>query len=407
MISTNPELRSAVRAAAERLRGGVLRTPTDRSRTLSQLIGGDVFLKLETRQVTGSFKERGALNALSLLSPEQRARGVITMSAGNHAQGVAYHAQRLGIKATVVMPDGTPFLKVRRTRDYGAEVVVHGATFEQSSAYVHEQVERHGATLIHPYDDLNVIAGQATATLELLEDAGTDLDAIVVPVGGGGLIAGAVLAVDAFGSKAEVIGVETEFYPALYAEMKGEVPFIGGVTIAEGIAVEKVGRLPLSLVRDVVRDVLLVSEPAMEAGIAYLLEDEKLVAEGAGAAGVAAIRNNVERFRGKRIATLLSGGNLELGMLASVIVRSRMRAGRVVQIRVLMVDKPGGLVAIATAVNDANANVLDVLHHRLFGSVPAKYAQLDLTCELQRPEDIEQILANIVERGYEAQVIAG
>ncbi len=407
MISTNRELRSAVQAAAERLRGGVLRTPTDRSRTLSQLIGGDVFLKLETRQITGSFKERGALNALSLLSPEQRARGVITMSAGNHAQGVAYHAQRLGIKATVVMPDGTPFLKVRRTRDYGAEVVVHGATFEQSSAYVHEQVERHGATLIHPYDDLNVIAGQATATLEMLEDAGTDLDAIVVPVGGGGLIAGAVLAVDTFGSKAEVIGVETEFYPALYAEMKGEVPFIGGVTIAEGIAVEKVGRLPLSLVRDVVRDVLLVSEPAIEAGIAYLLEDEKLVAEGAGAAGVAAIRNNVERFRGKRIGTLLSGGNLELGMLASVIVRSRMRAGRVVQIRVLMVDKPGGLVAIATAVNDAKANVLDVLHHRLFGSVPAKYAQLDLTCELQRPEDIEQILANIVERGYEAQVIAG
>ena len=408
MISTNNELRSAVRAAAERLRGGILRTPTDRSRTLSQLIGSEVFLKLETRQVTGSFKERGALNALSLLSAEQRARGVITMSAGNHAQGVAYHAQRLGIKATVVMPDGTPFLKVRRTRDYGAEVVVHGETFEQSSAYVHEAVERTGATLIHPYDDLNVIAGQATATLELLEDAGTDLDAIVVPVGGGGLIAGAVLAVEAFGSKAEVIGVETEFYPALYAEMKGEVPFIGGVTIAEGIAVEKVGRLPLSLVRDVVRDVLLVSEPAMEAGIGVSARGRKVEwLEGAGAAGVAAIRDNLERFRGKRVGTLLSGGNIDLGMLSSVIVRSRMRAGRVVQIRVLMVDKPGGLVAIATAVNDAKANVLDVLHHRLFGSVPAKYAQLDLTCELQRPEDIDQILANIVERGYEAQVIAG
>jgi threonine dehydratase len=407
VISTNIELRSAVQAAVERLRGGVLRTPTNRSRTLSHLIDGEVFAKLETRQITGSFKERGALNALLLLSDEQRQRGVITMSAGNHAQGVAYHAGRLGIKATVVMPDGTPYLKVRRTRDYGAEVVVHGATFEESSAYVHAQVERGGLTLIHPYDDLNVIAGQATATLELLEDAGTDLDAIVVPIGGGGLIAGAVLAADLFGSKAEIVGVETEFYPALYAEMKGEVPFIGGVTIAEGIAVEKVGRIPLSIVRDVVREVLLVSEPAIEAGIAYLLEDEKLVAEGAGATGVAAIRNNVERFRGKRVATLLSGGNIELGMLSSVIVRSRMRAGRVVQIRVLMVDKPGGLVAIATAVNDANANVLDVLHHRLFGSVPAKYAQLDLTCELQRPEDIKQILANIVERGYEAEVITG
>ncbi|MGA2394735.1 MAG: threonine ammonia-lyase [Candidatus Lustribacter sp.] len=407
MISTTTEQRGAVQAAIARLHGGVLRTPTDRSRTLSQFTGGDVFLKLETRQVTGSFKERGALNALSLLDDEQRRRGVVTMSAGNHAQGVAYHAARLGIAATVVMPDGTPFLKVRRTRDYGAEVVLHGATFEESSAYAHELVERTGATLIHPYDDLNVIAGQATATFELLEDAGTELDAIVVPVGGGGLIAGAVLAVDLFGSKAEVIGVESQFYPALYAEMKGEATIIGGITIAEGIAVEKVGRIPLSIVRDVVRTVLLVSEPAIEAGIAYLLEDEKLVAEGAGAAGVAAIQRNVERFRGKRVGTLLCGGNIDLGMLASVIVRSRMRAGRVVQIRVLMVDKPGGLVAIASAVNDANANVLDVLHHRLYGSVPAKYAQLDLTCELQRPEDIEQILANIAARGYEASIITG
>jgi threonine dehydratase len=400
-------MHDAVLAATERLRGGVLRTPSERSRALSQLTGGEVYLKIESRQVTGSFKERGALNALLLLTPEQRARGVVTMSAGNHAQGVAYHAARLGIKATVVMPDGTPFLKVRRTQDYGAEVVLHGATFEESSKYGYALVERTGATLIHPYDDMNVIAGQATATLELLEDAGTDLDAILVPVGGGGLIAGAVLAAEAFGSMAEVIAVETEFYPALYAELKGEDAIIGGVTIAEGIAVARVGRLPLSIIRERVRDVLLVGEPAIEGAIAYLLEDEKLVAEGAGAAGVAALRTNVERFRGKRVATLLCGGNIDLGMLASVIVRSRMRAGRVVQIRVLMVDKPGGLVAIATAVNDANANVLDVLHHRLFGSVPAKYAQLDLTCELQRPEDIEHILANIAARGYEAQVIAG
>ena len=400
-------MQDAVQAATERLRGGVVRTPTERSRTLSQLIGGEVYLKIETRQVTGSFKERGALNALLQLTPEQRERGVVTMSAGNHAQGVAYHAARLGIKATVVMPDGTPFLKVRRTQDYGAEVVLYGASFEESSKYGYALVERTGATLIHPYDDMNVIAGQATATLELLEDAGTDLDAIVVPVGGGGLIAGAVLAVEAFGSKAEVVAVETEFYPALFAELKGEDAIIGGVTIAEGIAVARVGRLPLSIIRDRVRDVLLVGEPAIEGAIAYLLEDEKLVTEGAGAAGVAALRNNVERFRGKRVGTLLCGGNIDLGMLASVIVRSRMRAGRVVQIRVLMVDKPGGLVAIATAVNDASANVLDVLHHRLFGSVPAKYAQLDLTIELQRPEDIEQILSNIAARGYEATVIAG
>jgi threonine dehydratase len=407
VISTNRDMIEAVRAAVERLRGGVVHTPTDRSRSLSNLIGGDVFCKLETRQVTGSFKERGALNALSLLTAEQREQGVVTMSAGNHAQGVAYHAARLGIKATVVMPDGTPFLKVRRTQDFGADVVLHGPSFKESSQYGYELVERTGATLIHPYDDANVIAGQATATLELLHDAGTDLDAIIVPVGGGGLIAGAVLAVEAFGSNAEVIGVETEFYPSLYAELKDQPMVVGGVTIAEGIAVEKTGRIPLSIVRDTVRDVLLVSEPAIEGAIAFLLEDEKLVVEGAGAAGVAALRSNVERFRGKRVGTLLCGGNIDLGMLASVITRARMRAGRVVQIRVLMVDKPGGLVAIATAVNDARANVLDVLHHRLFGSVPAKYAQLDLTIELQRPEDIDEILSNIAARGYEAAVIEG
>jgi len=381
VISAQSELRDAVQSAVERLRGGVIRTPTERSRTLSHLIGGDVFLKLETRQVTGSFKERGALNALSLLSEEQRRRGVVTMSAGNHAQGVAYHAARLGIAATVVMPDGTPFLKVRRTEDYGAKVELHGATFEQSSVYGRALAERTGATLIHPYDDLNVIAGQATATLEMLEDAGADLDAIVIPVGGAGLIAGAVLATQVYGSKAEVIGVESQFYPALYAEMRGETTVVGGMTIAEGIAVERVGRIPFSIVRDTVREVLLASEPALEGAIAYLLEDEKLVTEGAGAAGVAAIRSNPERFRGKRVGTLLCGGNIDLGMLSSVIQRARMRAGRVVQIRVLMVDKPGGLVA--------------------------KYAQLDLTIDLQRPEDIEQILANIAARGYEAEVIAG
>jgi threonine dehydratase len=400
------ERAASVRAAADRIRGGIVRTRTDRSRALSQLIGGDVFCKLETRQVTGSFKERGALNALLQLTDEQRERGVVTMSAGNHAQGVAYHAARLGIRATVVMPDGTPFLKVRRTRDYGAEVVLEGATFEQSSAFAHALIARTGATLIHPYDDVNVIAGQATATLELLEDAG-DLDTILVPVGGGGLIAGAVLAVEAAGSRAEVVGVETEFYPALAAELRGEIAVIGGITIAEGIAVERVGRIPLEIVSGTVREVHLVSEPHIEAAIAFLLEEEKLVVEGAGAAGVAALRSDPARYAGKRVGTLLCGGNIDLGMLASVIVRSRMRAGRVVRIRVRIVDKPGQLVAIATAVNDAHANVLDVAHHRLFGSVPAKYAELDLTCELQRPEDIAAIIANIADRGYEAEVVQG
>lgn len=401
------DARVIVREAVERIAGGVERTPTSRSRTLSATIGGDVFLKIETRQATGSYKERGALNALLQLTPEQRAQGVVTPSAGNHAQAVAYHGTRLGVKTIVVMPEGTPMLKVRRTRGYGADVVLHGDSFIEAAEYALALVARTGATLIHPYDDAHVIAGQATATLEMLEDAGTDLDAILIPVGGGGLIAGAVLAVEAFGSKAEVIGVQTEFFPALYAEMKGEPVRVGGVTIAEGIAVTSVGRLPLSIVRDVVRDVVLVSEPAIESAIAYLLEDEKLVAEGAGASGVAALQSFSERFAGKRVGTILTGGNIDLGMLASVIVRSRMRAGRVVRIRTRIVDKPGQMVAVAMAISDAGANILDVAHHRLFGSVPAKYAELDLTCELERAEDIRAIIANIESRGYECEVVQG
>lgn len=399
-------LAETVPAAAERLRGGIVRTPTDRSRSLSALTGGDVFLKIETRQVTGAFKERGALNALSQLDAAARARGVVTMSAGNHAQGVAYHASRLGIRAVVVMPEGTPFLKVRRTRDYGAEVVLHGNSFEDSAAHARSLAERSGATVIHPYDDFDVIAGQGTATLELLADV-PDLDVLLVPVGGGGLIAGAVLAAQAAGRGLEIVGVQTESYPALYGALHGTPVEIGDVTIAEGIAVRAIGEKPLSILRGAVRDVLLVSEPAIESAISSLLEDEKLVAEGAGAAGVAALQTYAERFRGKRVATILCGGNIDLGMLAAVIVRSRMRAGRVVRIRVRIVDKPGQLVAIASAVCDSGANVLDVAHHRLFGSVPAKYAELDLTCELQRPEDIALIVENIAQRGYEAEVLEG
>jgi threonine dehydratase len=396
----------AVFAAAERLRGGIIRTPTDRSRVLSNLIGGDVFLKVETRQVTGAFKERGALNALLGLDAEQRRHGVVTMSAGNHAQGVAYHAGRLGIRSVVVMPEGTPFLKVRRTGDYGAEVVLHGETFEDSSAYARGLADDTGATLIHPYDDLDVIAGQATATLELLQDA-PDLDVLLIPAGGGGLIAGAVLAAQALGAEVEVVGVQSESYPALYAAVHGIPVEIGDVTIAEGIAVRAIGEIPLSILRDAVREVLLVSEPALETAIATLLEDEKLVTEGAGAAGVAALQTYAARFAGKRVGTILCGGNIDLGMLAAVIVRARMRAGRVVRIRVRIVDRPGQLVAIASAVCDAGANVLDVAHHRLFGSVPAKYAELDLTCELQRPEDLQLVTDNIAQRGYEAEVLDG
>ena len=394
----------AVRAAADRIRSGILRTPTVRSRVFSNAIRGDVYLKIENRQTTGSYKERGALNAMLLLSPEQRERGVITMSAGNHGQAVAYHGARLGLQTTVVMPETTPFLKVRRTRSYGAEVVLHGLTFDDAADFARSTAERTGATVVHPYDDPDVIAGQATATLELLEDAGTDFDVLLVPVGGGGLIAGATLAVAARNSSAEIIGVQSAFYPSVQSARTG-VFGAGGPTIAEGIAVKRLGRLPLSVIATAVNDVILVSEAAIETAIAHLLEDEKLVAEGAGATGVAALLEYSERFAGKRVGTLICGGNIDLGMLASVIVRHRMRSGRVVRIRVHMVDKPGELASVAVAISEAGANVLDVAHHRVFGSISAKHAELDVTVEVERPEDLPSIMAAISERGFEAEVV--
>jgi threonine dehydratase len=402
---TTLEVSSAdVRAAADRIRSGIVRTPTSRSRVLSAAAGAEVYLKLETRQTTGSYKERGALNAMLVLDTAQRARGVVTMSAGNHGQGVAYHGARLGLNTIVVMPETTPFLKVRRTRDFGAEVVLVGATFDDAAAHARALAERTGATVVHPYDDARVIAGQATATLELLEDAG-DLDVVLVPVGGGGLIAGAVLAVQAAGSRAEVIGVQSAFYPSVAAAFSGEVVAPGGPTIAEGIAVKRIGALPQALIAEAVRDVVLVAEPAIETAIAMLLEEEKLVVEGAGAVGVAALQSDPARFAGKRVGTLLCGGNIDLGMLASVIVRHRMRSGRVVRIRVHMVDKPGELAAVALAISDARANVLDVAHHRVFGSISAKHAELDVTVEVERPEDLPAIMESIASRGFEAEVV--
>jgi threonine dehydratase len=376
----------AVRDAADRIRSGVRRTPTVRSRSLSNALGADVFLKIENRQTTGSYKERGALNAMLMLSVAERERGVITMSAGNHGQAVAYHGARLGLRTTVVMPATTPFLKVRRTRDFGATVVLYGETFDDASAHARELAAAAGATVVHPYDDENVIAGQGTATLELLEDAGGDLDFVVVPIGGGGLIAGATLAVAAFGSRAEIVGVQSAFYGGVAAALAGLPPPSGGPTIAEGIAVKQPGRRTLEYIRAGVRDVMLVSE-------------------GAGAAGVAALFTDPPRFAGKRVGTILCGGNIDLGMLAAVIVRHRMRSGRVARIRVHMVDKPGELATVAFAISEAGANVLDIAHHRVFGSLSAKHAELDVTVEVERPEDLDGIMNAIFERGFEAEVV--
>jgi len=394
----------AVRAAAERIAPGILHTPTVRSRSLSQTIAGQVYYKTENRQTTGSYKERGALNAMLMLSDAARARGVMTMSAGNHAQAVAYHGTRLGLRTTVVMPETTPFLKVRRTREFGAHVVLVGETFDDAAVHARELAARSGATIVHPYDDADVIAGQATATLELLMDAPCELDLLLVPVGGGGLIAGAVLAVEALGMRTDVVAVQSSFYAGIGAA-RGERAAHGGPTIAEGIAVARIGSLPLETIAGRVGAAILVSEAALETAIAHVLEEEKLVAEGAGVAGIAALLADPERFAGKRVGTILCGGNIDLGMLASVIVRHRMRSGRVVRIRVQMVDKPGELASVAVAISAAGANVLDVAHHRVFGSISAKHAELDVTVEVERPDDLPSIMAAIAARGFEAEIV--
>jgi threonine dehydratase len=301
------------------------------------------------------------------------------------------------------MPETTPLLKVRRTRDFGARVVLAGTTYFEAAAHARELVAERGAQLVHAYDDPDVIAGQGTATLELLEDA-DGLDAIIVPVGGGGLISGAVLAVDATGSGATVVAAQTTAYPSFLAA-RDDVAVPGGPTIAEGIAVDVLGRLPYEIIAGVVRETYLLTEPEIETAIAYLLEDEKLVAEGAGAIGVAALQSTLSRFAGLRVGILICGGNIDLGMLASVIVRARMRAGRVARIRVRMVDKPGELARVAVAIANAGVNVLDVTHHRVLGTLSAKHAELDVTVELERAADVETVLAEILARGFDAELV--
>jgi len=399
-----PLEKNAVRIAADRIAPAVVRTPVVRSLELSARIAGDVFLKLENLQVTGSFKSRGALNALLAHGVKDFSNGVITMSAGNHAQAVAYHARRLGIPATIVMPETTPLLKIRRTRELGAHVILHGDNLADCVDLVNTLVSEEHLQLIHPYDDLDVVCGQATATYELLEDVGA-LDVLLVPVGGGGLIAGAVLAAGERGENLEILGIESTHYAAFRAAMTGSESITGMATIADGIAVKQPGKLPLAIAKRGVKEILLVTEPAIETAIEYLLEQERLVAEGAGAVGVAALLSNEERFRGKRVGIIISGGNIDPGLLASVIARSRIRSGTVARIRVHIIDRPGQLGAIATAVASVGANVLDVAHHRLMGEVPVRYAELDLTVEVEDASGAQAILAALAERGFRAEIL--
>ena len=389
-----------IRAAARVIEGHVDRTPFRKSTTLSTMTGAEVYLKFENQQFTASFKERGALVKLSSLDPEQRRRGVIAMSAGNHAQGVAHHATRLGIPATIVMPVTTPFNKVHQTRLLGARVILHGSQLTESEARAQELATEEQLSFVHPYDDEAIIAGQGTIALEMLEDQ-PGLDCLCVPIGGGGLLAGMGIAARALKPGIELVGVQTRAYPAMHAALTQTTPEFGTQTIAEGIAVRNVGRLTRVLLTALLDGILLVDEPDLENAISLLISIEKTVAEGAGAAGLAALLAHPERFRGKRVGLVICGGNIDTRLLGIVLQRQLVRERRIVSFRFESADQPGALGRIAGLIGEHGGNIIDVTHHRLFLDVPAKAADLDFTVETRDSEHTDTIETALRQAGLQ------
>ena len=390
---------STIEAAAQAIAGEVMRTPMLPAPRLSQASGADVFVKYENLQVTNSFKERGALNKLLSLSKAERTAGVIAMSAGNHAQAVAYHARRLGIPATIVMPMTTPFVKVAATEAHGANVVLHGEGVGESEIRAQALAADHGFTFVHPYDDEAVIAGQGTIGLEMLADA-PDLDALLVPIGGGGLISGVAIAAHARNPAIEIVGVEAALYPSMWNALNGAQRASGGPTLAEGIAVKNVGALTLPIVREHVSDIILVDEAHLERAVNALLILQKAIAEGAGAAGLAALLSEPERFRGRKVGLILCGGNIDPRILASIMVRELEREQRIVSFRLTIPDRPGILGQIATRLGELGANILGVTHRRRFLDVPAKGARLDVTVETRDGDHADAMLRALQADGY-------
>ncbi len=390
-----------VRAAASAIAGAVKQTPYQQSETLSAMLGCEIWLKFENLQFTASFKERGALNKLLQLSDAQKAQGVIAMSAGNHAQGVAYHAKRLGIPAVIVMPEGTPTVKVVGTRSHDATIMLKGATLEDSAQFAATYGEEHGLTFIHPYDDPLIVAGQGTAALEMLEQ-GPALDAMVVPIGGGGLMSGMGIVAKALAPQMEVIGAQSALYPAMYAAFNGqELPEgLGGDSLAEGIAVKRPGKLTTEIVKAVVDDIVLVSEAQLERAVTLFLDIEKTVAEGAGAAGLAAVLADRERFAGKRLGLVICGGNIDLRLLSDVLTRELARAGRIARLTIDVRDRPGELATLTRILADQDANILDISHHRVFTSTPAKGARTIFEIETRDRQHLDDVVYAISAHGY-------
>ncbi len=389
-----------IEAARRTIAGHVLRTPMLPAPPLSALTGAEVFVKYENLQVTNSFKERGACVKLAALSAAERRRGVIAMSAGNHAQAVAYHARRLQIPATIVMPVTTPFVKVQSTEAHGAAVVLHGETLAQAQARAETIAAADNLVWVHPYDDPHVIAGQGTIALEMLDDV-PDLDVLIVPIGGGGLIAGCAIAARAKKPAIEIVGVESLLYPSMWNALhEGREKPCGGATLAEGIAVNNIGKLTLPIVRRLVGDIILVDEALIERAVNAFLTLQKTIAEGAGAAGLAAMLAEPRRFRGRKVGLILCGGNIDPRMLASIMVRELERTDCIVSFRLTIPDRPGVLGQIASRLGELGANILTVDHHRLFLDVPAKGAKLDVTMETRDGAHAERIFRALADDGY-------
>lgn len=393
-----------IQAAATRLQGQVLDTPCVESRTLSQIAGCQVFLKFENLQYTASFKERGACNKLAQLTADERARGVVAMSAGNHAQGVAYHAQRLGLRAVIVMPRFTPGVKVERTRGFGAEVVLHGDTLDEARAHARALAQQQGLVFVHPYDDEAIAAGQGTVALEMLR-AVPDLDTLVIAVGGGGLIGGMATAAKALQPGIRIVGVQTERFPAMYNAIKGTHLPLGSSTIAEGIAVGSPGEITQAIVRERVDDLLLVDEGDLEQAIVMLLEIEKTLVEGAGAAGLAALIKHPAQFAGQKVGLVLSGGNIDPLLLASIIERGMVRAGRLARIQVNARDVPGNLARITSVVAAAGANIDEVHHQRAFTLLAAQNVAIELVLQTRGREHVQQVIEALRAAGFDSQLM--
>ena len=381
-----------VRAAAARIEGAVVRTPMLRSQTLSEITGADIWLKFENHQFTAAYKERGALNALLHLDEEQRARGVIAASAGNHSQGLSYHGRRLGVPVTIVMPETTPSVKVMQTQSVGGDVVLFGETFDEAYAHALELEQERGLTFVHPFDDPLVAAGQGTVALEMLAEK-DDFDCLVVPIGGGGVMSGMAM-----------VGVQAELYPSMYSAVTGDDRPCGGDTLAEGIAVKAPGAFTRQIIAELVDEVLLVKESTLEHSVSLLLQIEKTVVEGAGAAGLAAVLSNPEKFAGKTIGLVLCGGNIDTRLLANVLLRDLARSGRLARLQVVLQDRPGALFKVMREFNAHNVNIIEIYHQRIFTTLPAKGLTAEIECEARDGEQIDRLVRNLREKGYTVEL---